>query len=68
MALDHFAYQDPFWVVARREAHQQKQEAACGQCVYRLSMPWQGTRINQCGLKKHYGKRCLNYRPHPQKP
>lgn len=68
MALRSFAYQDPFWVVARREAHQQKQEASCGQCLYRLSMRWQGTLINRCELKKYYGKRCLNYRSHQKKP
>lgn len=68
MALHHLAYQDPFLVVARREAREQKQEAACGNCLYRLSMRWQGTLINRCELKKHYGKRCLNYRPHQKKP
>ncbi len=60
--LRAFEYQDPFWVAAHREALQQKQKAACGDCVYHLLMPWKKDFIHRCELKKYYGKRCLNYR------
>lgn len=64
MALERFAYRDPFLVVSHREHLEQKQDAACGTCKHRLFMRWQGRFINRCALKKRYGKRCLNYRQH----
>ena len=59
MALDDWMYRDPLEVAARREALEQRQTAACGACIHRRSMDWQGETWNYCEYKRRvYGRRC----------
>ena len=59
MALHSWEFGNPEDVAARKEAHAQRQEAACGACVHRRTMDWQGETWNYCEYKRRvYGRRC----------
>ena len=60
--LDAWIYGDPFEVVARREAHEQRRQAACGACVHHLELIVNGKTMRACELGQHYGRRCESFK------
>ena len=61
MALDQWLYGNPEDVAARREAHEQRQQAACGQCIHHLDLTVNGKTLHACDIRRTYGRRCDQY-------
>ena len=66
MTLHAWEFGDPFEVAARREAHEQRQAAACGACIHHLDLSVNGKTLHVCDLRRHYGKRCEQYKTKPK--
>ena len=66
MTLHAWEFGDPFEVAARREAHEQRQAAACGACIHHLDLSVNGKTLHVCDLRRHYGKRCDNFKTQPK--
>ena len=59
MAFDSYLYMDPEKVAIRREEDALRKHRACGDCVHRRSVEFQGETWNGCEYKRHqYGRRC----------
>ena len=60
--MQSWEYGDPMKVAMRREEMEQRKQHACGQCIHRRSMDWQGETWNYCANKRRiYGTRCELY-------
>lgn len=66
MALDDWMYRDPFEVAARREAHEQRQAAACGACIHHVQVVINGKTLHACDIRRSYGRRCDNFKTNPK--
>ena len=66
MALDDWMYRDPFEVAARREAHEQRQAAACGACIHHVQVVINGKTLRACDIRRSYGRRCDNFKTSPK--
>ena len=66
MALHSWEFGNPEDVAARREAHEQRQAAACGACIHHLDLTVNGKVLHACDLQRHYGKRCDQYKTKPK--
>lgn len=62
MTMEQWEYGDPMEVAARREAHEQRQQAACGACIHHLQLTVAGKTSHACDAGRRYGKRCEQYR------
>mgnify|MGYP001191338856 FL=1 len=66
MALQSWEFGDPFEVAARREAHEQRQAAACGACIHHVQVVINGKTLHACDIRRHFGKRCDQYKTKPK--
>ena len=66
MALQSWEWGNPEDVAARREAHEQRQAAACGARIHHLDLSVNGKTLHVCDLRRHYGKRCDNFKTQPK--
>lgn len=66
MALETWEYGDPFEVAARREAHEQRKQAACGACVHHLDLTVNGKTMHACATGRRYGTRCESFKTQPK--
>ncbi len=62
MTMDQWEYGDPMEVAARREVHEQRQQAACGACIHHLQLIVGGKTAHACDAGRRYGTRCEQYR------
>lgn len=66
MTLDRWEFGDPFEVAARREAHEQRQAAACGSCTHHLDLTVNGKTMHACDAGRRYGTRCESFKTSPK--
>lgn len=66
MALDQWMYGNPEDVAARREAHEQRQQAACGPCIHHLDLTVNGKTMHACATGRRYGTRCESFKTKPK--
>jgi len=64
--LHSWEWGNPEDVAARREAHEQRQAAACGSCTHHLTLTVNGKTIHACDLRRRYGTRCESFKPQPK--
>ena len=64
--LDAWMYGNPDTVAARREAHEQRQAAACGACIHHVQVVINGKTLHACDIRRHFGKRCDQYKTKPK--
>lgn len=64
--LDAWMYGNPEDVAARREAHEQRQQAACGACVHHMTLTVNGKTLHACDLRRRYGTRCESFKTNPK--
>lgn len=64
MTLDAWQYGNPETVAIRKQEHESRQLKACGQCVHRVTVEFQGETYNGCKYKsRKFGTRCDLYQP-----
>ena len=66
MTLHAWEFGDPFEAAARREAHEQRQAAACGACIHHVQVVINGKTLHACDIRRHFGKRCDQYKTKPK--
>jgi len=66
MALESWMFGNPEDVAARREAHEQRKQAACGACVHPLDLTVNGKTMHACDAGRRYGKRCEMFKTKPK--
>lgn len=63
MALETWQYGDPEKVLMRKQEIALSKARACGQCVHKVSIEWNGEMHYGCEFKRRrYGVRCELYR------
>lgn len=59
MAFDAWMYSDPEKVAIRREEEALRKARACGDCMHKRSIEFNGETVHHCIYKRHqYGRRC----------
>ena len=67
MAMSHsWEWGNPEDVAARREAHEQRQAAACGACIHHVQVVINGKTLHACDIRRSYGRRCENFKTQPK--
>lgn len=66
MALHSWEFGNPEDVAARREAHEQRQAAACGACIHHIQVVINGKTMHACDTGRRYGKRCEQFKTKPK--
>lgn len=62
MTLHAWEFGDPFEVAARREAHEQRQAAACGACIHHLDLSVNGKTLHACDTGRQFSRRCEQHK------
>ncbi|PRC92659.1 hypothetical protein S2091_2714 [Solimicrobium silvestre] len=63
MAMESWMYGDPETVAIRRQQAELSKQRACGACVHKVSVEWNGVMYHGCEFKRRvFGNRCELYR------
>lgn len=60
--LDSWMYGDPEKVAIRKQEDAARKHRACGQCVHRREIEFNGEKLHGCAKRQDYGFKCRYFR------